>query len=69
MSLAQDRLLMAASAVLESIWLYALMAAIGLLFTLGGSPLSWIAVLAILGISVIVARMLAIVILHPMLPY
>jgi len=35
-SLAQDRLLMTASAVLESIWLYALMAVIGLLFTLGG---------------------------------
>ena len=69
MSLAQDRLLMTASAVLESIWLYALMAVFGLLFTLGGSPLSWIAVLAILGISVIVARMMAIVIMHPMLPY
>ncbi|MDP6512872.1 MAG: hypothetical protein QF878_06775, partial [SAR202 cluster bacterium] len=69
MSLVQDRILMASSAVLESIWMYAIVAVLGLGMGLGGSPLTWIAAVAILGISVIVARMLAIIIMHPMLPY
>jgi hypothetical protein len=60
---------MASSAVLESIWMYAIVAVLGLGMGLGGSPLTWIAAVAILGISVIVARMLAIIIMHPMLPY
>ncbi len=69
MSLVQDRILMASSAVLEIIWMYAIVAVLGLGMGLGGSPLTWIAAVAILGISVIVARMLAIIIMHPMLPY
>ena len=69
MSLVQDRILMASSAVLESVWIYALMAVFGVLFNQGGSPMSWIAALAILGVSLIIARMSAIIIMHPMLPY
>lgn len=61
--------MMAASAVLESIWLYALMAVLGVVTNLGGSPLSWFAALAILGVSLIIARMSAIIIMHPALPY
>ena len=69
MSLVQDRLLMAASAVLEGIWMYAMMAVLGLMFQFGGSPLSWVAALAIIGVSLIVARMSAIIIMHPILPF
>lgn len=60
---------MAATAVLESVWIYALMAVFGLLTNQGGSPLSWPAALTILGVSLIVARTSAIVIMPSFLPY
>ena len=59
MSLTQDRLVAAATVLAESVWLYAVLALVGLLFGRGGSPLSWIAVLAILTTSFVVARTLA----------
>ena len=58
MSLAQDRLVVAALAVAEGAWLYVLFGMAGLAFGVGGSPLGWLGVLAILGLSILVGRSL-----------
>ncbi|MDP6799683.1 MAG: DUF4129 domain-containing protein [SAR202 cluster bacterium] len=69
MNLVQDRLVLAATAVLESVWLYALFAVLGLLMAQNGSPLSWIVAVAILGLSTITARTLGAIIMPPAMPY
>ena len=58
MSLDRDRWVLGASVVSESAWVYALMAVAGVAFGVGGSPLAWTAVLAIMAISVLVSRLL-----------
>ncbi len=69
MNLVQDRLVLAATAVLDSVWLYALFAVLGLLMAQNGSPLSWVVAVAILGLSTITARMLGMIIMPPVMPY
>jgi len=66
---AQDRLVLAATAVLESVWLYALFAVLGLMMAQHGSPVAWVAVVAILGLSTITARVTAMTIMPPAVPY
>ena len=60
---------MAATAILESVWAYAGVAVVGVYSGLDGSPLSWVAAMAVLGISLIVARTLAMVMMPVWLPY
>ena len=60
---------MAATAILESVWTYAGVAVVGVYSGLDGSPLSWVAAMAVLGISLIVARTLAMVMMPVWLPY
>ena len=58
MSLAQNRLVLAASLLSGSAWLYAVFGMAGLAFGLDGSPLGLLAVLAILSFSLVIARSL-----------
>jgi hypothetical protein len=60
---------MAAAAILEAVWIYAGMAMFGVLTGQGGSPVSWVASLVVLGTSLGVARTLAIVVMPRWLPY
>ena len=60
---------MAATAVLESVWLYSVMAVFGVMLGQSGSPLSWVAAIAVLGVSLIVARTLAMILMQRWLPY
>ena len=61
MSLAQDRWVLAAIAVVESAWLFAVFGVIGIFAVGYGSPLSWFAVLAVLGSSLVISRMLQLI--------
>ena len=61
MSSAQDRLVAAATLLAESAWIFALAGVVGAAFSLGGSPLGWVAVLAVLATSFLVARTLTLI--------
>lgn len=61
MSSLQFRLVVVATLLSESAWLYATVAVIGVLFGLGNSPLGWTAIVVLLGSSYIVARGIAMV--------
>lgn len=63
MSLVQDRLVLVAILLSESAWLYGVFGVLGLMFAGGGSPLSWLAVLAVMGASMLVARVLRLIIM------
>ena len=56
MSSGQDRWVRAAAVVAESAWLYAMMGVLALWQGQDGSPLSWPAVLAIMGLSLVLGR-------------
>ena len=56
MRLSRDRLVLGAVVFSESAWLFSALGVAGLVFGLGGSPLSWAALLVLLGIPVIVGR-------------
>ena len=58
MNPSQDRFILATLAVSESAWLFSLYGVAGVAFHAGGSPLSWPAVLAVLGFSIVTARTL-----------
>ncbi len=55
----QDRLVIAALVVSESAWIFALLGIIGLALGTDGSPLGWLAVLALMAAAAVVARMLS----------
>ena len=61
MSSAQDRLVTAATLLAESAWIFALAGVVGAAFSLDGSPLGWVAVLAVLATSFLVARTLTLI--------
>ncbi len=63
MSLAQDRLVLASIVLSESAWIFAAFGLIGLAFTSGTSPLNWVAVLAIMAVSLLIARFLSIILM------
>ena len=69
MSSAQDRIVLAATVAVESVWFYAAFSILALLMSLQGSPMTWIASVAVMGISLIVARMLSLVIMSTWMPY
>ena len=58
MSSAQDKWVLAAIAVSESAWLYAILGVAALPLQLGSNPLNWFAVLAVLASSLVVSRAL-----------
>ena len=60
---------MATSATVESVWVYAGVAVFGVITGLDGSPLSWVAALVVLGVSLIIARTLAMIVMPAWLPY
>ena len=69
MSSAQDRIVLAATVAVESVWFYAAFSILALLMSLQGSPMTWIAAAAVMGVSLIVARMLSLVIMPNWMPY
>ena len=69
MSSARDRLVMAAAAIVTGAWVYAGVAVMGVMFGLDGSPISWVAAIATLGLSLVIARTLAMIVMPGWLPY
>ena len=67
--MARDRLVMAAAAIVEGAWVYAGVAVMGVMFGLDGSPISWVAAIATLGLSHVIARTLAMIVMPGWLPY
>lgn len=58
MNSANDRLILTAHLISESAWMFALLGIFGLWFGLERSPLAWLAVIAIMGFSMVSARTL-----------
>ena len=65
----QDKLVAAATALCESAWLFALLGMLGILLAQDGSPLSLGAVLALIGLSMLTARLLQMVLMPVQLAY
>ena len=60
---------MLSAVVVESVWIYAAVAAVALMMLPGGSPISWIAALIIMLVSFAVARTLGLIIMPLWMPY
>ena len=69
MSSVQDRSVLIATVVVESIWMYAGLSILALMMLPGGSPISWPASFVIMLASFVVARTLAIIIMPATMPY
>ena len=69
MSSAQDRIVLIATVVVESVWIYAVLSIFSLMMSLDGSPATWIASVVIMLVSFFVARTLAMIIMPPWMPY
>ncbi len=65
----QDRLVTAATVLAESAWLYLLLGLLGITLAQDGSPLSLSAVLALVGISTLTARLLQMVLMPTRMAY
>lgn len=63
MNLSQDRLVLASIVLSESAWLFAAFGLVGLALGNGNSPLNWVAVLAIMTVSLLVARFLSMILM------
>lgn len=57
MQLLQDRIVLAAHAAAESAWVFALSGVVGVIAGLDAGPQSWYAVIGVLGLSILIARM------------
>ena len=69
MSSAQDKIVLASTVAVESVWFYAAFSILALMMSLPGSPMAWIAAAAVMGVSLIVARTLYLVIMPVWMPY
>ena len=69
MSSAQNRFVLWATLLADSAWLYAVFALVGLALGREGSPLGWLAVLAILCFSFLVARGLQFIVMPSVVAY
>ena len=69
MSLTRDNLVTAALLMSESAWLVALLGILSFPFGATSSPISWIAVLAVLGLSLVWGRTLSMVIMPSIMAY
>ena len=65
----QDKLVVAAHVLAESAWLYALLGLLGITLAQDGSPLNLSAVLALVGISTLTARLLQMVLMPTRMAY
>lgn len=69
MSSAQDRLVVFALLIAESAWIFAFIGVLGLMLGGDGSPLDWLAVLAVLTTSMFVARFLQALLMPTIMAY
>ena len=69
MSTLQNRLTLLSAVIVESVWIYALLATLSLLALPGGSPITWVAALSITLISFAIARGLSLIIMPAWMPY
>ncbi len=69
MSTSRHSLILAAAAIVESVWLYALAAVFSLALALDGSPVSWGAAAGVMVASFLTARALSFVIMPAWTPY
>ena len=69
MSTLQDRVTQLSAVVVESVWIYALLATLSLLALPGGSPITWVAALCVTLVSFMTARGLSLVIMPAWMPY
>ena len=69
MSTLQDRLTLLSAVVVESVWIYSILATLSLLAVPGGSPISWVAALCVAAVSFMTARGLSLVIMPTWMPY
>ena len=65
----QDKLVAGATALCESAWLFALLGLLGVTLAQGGSPLSLGAALALVGLSMLTARLLQMVLMPAQMAY
>ena len=69
MSSVQDRIVMLSAVAVESVWIYAALSLLSLMMLPGGSPISWVAALAIMLVSYLVTRSLSLIIMPNWMPY
>ena len=69
MSWGREKPVMALLLLQESAWLVALLGVVGVMFGASGSPLSWIAALAVMAVSLLVARTLALIVMPDLMAY
>ena len=69
MSSVQDRIVMLSAVAVESVWIYAALSVLSLMMMPGGSPITWVAALAIMLVSYVVTRSLSLVIMPNWMPY
>ena len=69
MSSVQDRIVLLSAVVVESVWIYAALAILSLMMMPSGSPISWVAALAIMLVSYAVTRSLSLIIMPNWMPY
>lgn len=60
---------MAAAAVVKGAWVYAAVAVMSIIFGMDGNPISWVAAITAIGLSLIVARTLAVIVMPGWAPY
>ncbi len=69
MSSVQDRIVLLSAVLVESVWIYAGLSILSLMMLPGGSPITWVAALAIMLVSYAVTRSLTLVIMPKWMPY
>ena len=60
---------MLSAVAVESVWIYAALSILSLMMLPGGSPITWVAALAIMLVSYVVTRSLSIIIMPKWMPY
>jgi len=68
-NLDQRKAVILAAVFMESVWIYAATAAFGLMLGQNGNPLSWVAAVVVLGVSLVVAHTLAMILMPWWIPY
>ncbi len=69
MSSVQDRIVLLSAVVVESVWIYAGLSMLSLMMLPNGSPITWVAALAIMLVSYATGRALSLIIMPAWMPY